>query len=195
MSNSAQARRAKQTANNLLYSMLATAAVVVVMVIITPRPTQSLLQPVKYEQVAKMAAKSTGKPVLAPPLLGKGWYSNSASWNTKTSDGVDNWYLGFVGPQDQYVALTQAYGTNPTWSVFQLKGDMPAGARKIGGRTFTVWKSTTTNSPRLSHDYALVTDITTATGTDQVIVFGTAHYATLTRFAALVAHNLNLLYP
>ena len=195
MSDASRERRAKQTVNNLIYSLLVTAGIVLVMVMITPRPSQSLLKPVDYVAVAKQASESSGAPVVAPKLLGKGWYSNSAYWRTKNADGVDTWSVGFVGPNNQYLAITQGFKTNPTWSVLQLKGCLPQGARVIGGRTFTVWKSTVQNNPRQSHDYSLVTDITTKTGTDQVIVYGTAGYAQLNRLAALVARQLDVLYP
>jgi hypothetical protein len=191
----ARERRARQTIINLLLSLAATAAIVVIMVLITPRPTTSLITPVDYEAVAREVASSSQVPVLAPRLLGHNWYSNSARWNSKTADGVSNWYVGFVGPDNQYLGLTQGYGTNPTWMVLQLKGDLPQGAIKIGGRTWTIWQSTVKNDPAKTRDYALVTDLKSGNRTDEVLVYGTASKADFRKFAALVAEQLKVLYP
>ena len=191
----AKQRRAKQTVNNLVYSLLATAAVVLIMVLIVPRPTKSLIAPVDYKAVALEAAQSSNLPVVTPKLLGKDWYSNSARWNTKSADGVDNWYVGFVGPKNQYLGLTQGYGTNPTWTFLQLKGDLSSGTVNIGGYKWDVWQSTTKNDPPLTRDYALVTDVQRGSVTDEVIVYGTASAAEFRAFAAEVASQLKSLYP
>ncbi|MEN9748134.1 MAG: hypothetical protein RLZZ603_826 [Actinomycetota bacterium] len=191
----AKQRRAKQTVNNLVYSLLATAAVVLIMVLIVPRPTKSLIAPVDYKAVALEASQSSNLPVVTPKLLGKDWYSNSARWNTKSADGVDNWYVGFVGPKNQYLGLTQGYGTNPTWTFLQLKGDLSSGTVNIGGYKWDVWQSTTKNDPPLTRDYALVTDVQRGSVTDEVIVYGTASAAEFRAFATEVASQLKSLYP
>ena len=191
----AKARRAKQTVNNLIYSLLATAAVVLVMVLVTPRPTTSLLNPVDYKSAAKEAAQSSGLPILKPALIGKGWYSNSARWNTKTADGVDNWYVGFVGPKNQYLGLTQAFNSNPTWTILQLKGDLVTGTANIGGYKWDVWQSTTKSAPPKTRDYALVTDIKAGDRTDEVIIYGTASPKEFRQFALAASEQLKLLYP
>ena len=191
----ARARRARQTVNNLIYSLLATGALVLIMVLITPRPTENLVKPVDYQSVASQVAETSGYPVLAPGLMGHGWYSNSARWNSKTADGVDNWYVGFVGPNNQYLGITQGYATNPTWVVLQLKGDLPSGATTIGGLHWTIWQSTEKNNPPKTRDYALVTDLKSGDRTDQVLIYGTAGKAEFKKFATLVSQRLKVLYP
>ncbi|MEN9714776.1 MAG: hypothetical protein RJA35_243 [Actinomycetota bacterium] len=191
----ARERRARQTVINLLLSLAATAGLVLIMVLVTPRPTTSLLQKVDYKAAAADAGKSANLPVIAPELINKTWYSNSARWNTKTADGVNNWYVGFVGPKNQYLGVTQGFGTNPTWVVLQLKGDLPTGATSIGGLRWTVWQSTTKNDPALTRDYALVTDVKAGTRTDQILVYGTASKNEFRKFATLVAERLKVLYP
>jgi hypothetical protein len=191
----ARLRRARQTTLNLLYSLAATAAIVLVMVLITPRPSTNLVQPVDYKAAAQEIRDTAKLPVLTPKLLGSGWYSNSARWNSKTADGVDNWYVGFVGPKNQYLGITQGFKANPTWVMLQLKGDLPQGAVSIGGKRWTVWQSTTKNDPAKTRDYALVTDVTTGSNTDSILVYGTASKAQFRQFATLVAQQLKVLYP
>ena len=200
----AKARRARQTLYNLLYSLAACIGLVVVMVLAVPRPSQSLLQPVDYAQVAASAAKSSKNAIVVPELLGKGWYSNSARWTGKAADGVNNWYVGFVGPKNQYLGLTQAFESNPTWLTLKLKGDLPTGSKTIDGRKWVVWQSTVTHNPAATMDYALVTDLaspnlkpgmtTSNTPTDQVIIYGTASKAEFNRFATLVNRAISLAY-
>lgn len=187
--------RAKQTLNNLLLSLAATAAIVLILVLVTPRPTTSLIQPVDYKASAQQIKDTTSKPILSPRLLGKGWYSNSARWNSGTADGVDNWYVGFVGPKNQYLGITQAFAANPTWVMLQLKGDLPQGAVTIAGVRWTVWRATTKNDPAKTRDYALVTDIKSGNQTDSVLLYGTASNAEFHQFATLVAQQLKVLYP
>jgi hypothetical protein len=204
----AKARRARQTLYNLLYSLAACIGLVVILVIAVPRPTQSLLKPVAYEQVAASAHESSGEPIVAPTMPGEGWYSNSARWNGKPVDGVANWYVGFVGPKNQYLGLTQAFVSNQTWLVLQLKGNIPTGTTTIDGRRWTVWQSGTKHDPVLTKDYAMVTEVPSAvhnavgtngnTGvsqaTDQVIIYGTASKAEFKEFALLVSKAIDKEY-
>jgi len=190
----AKAHRAKQTLNNLLLSLLATVGIVVIMILAVPRPNSSLLQKVDYRSVAQNTRTSTSLPIIAPKLLGQGWYSNSARWTSKAADGVQNWYVGFVGPKNQYLGLTQAFGSNPTWALLQLKGDIPTGSVKIAGLTWVEYKTISPSNPPKTRDYALVTDITAGTHTDQVLIYGTASKSEFNRFANLVAAQIQARY-
>jgi len=191
----ARERRAKQTVNNLIYSLIACLAIVAIIFLITPRPTTSLVPPVDYKADAKATAAAIHKPVVAPELPGKDWYSNADRFTSGSADGVDSWYVGFVGPQQQYVGITQGYGTNPTWIALQLQGDIPTGSKVIGGISWTIWKATSPSSPAKSRDYALVADFANGKTTDQVILFGTASTAEFNQFATRLAQNLKVLYP
>jgi len=190
----AKAHRAKQTINNLALSLLATIGVVVIMVLAVPRPNSSLLQQVDYRAVASNTHTSTNLPIVAPNLLGKGWYSNSARWTSKAADGVQNWYVGFVGPHNQYLGLTQAFASNPTWALLQLKGDIPTGSVKIAGRTWVVYNTTSPSTPPKTRDYALVTDVTAGSRQDQVLIYGTASKSEFNSFATLVAAQIQARY-
>ncbi|MEY4743615.1 MAG: hypothetical protein RIR34_954 [Actinomycetota bacterium] len=186
-SQSAKERRAKQTLNNLLLSLAATAGLVLILVLAVPRPNTSLLKAVDYKSSAQEAARSSSLPILAPSLMGKGWYSNSARWNSKTADGVSNWYVGFVGPKNQYLGLTQAFGSNQTWSLLQLKGNVPVGSVTMGGLKWIEWKATTVSNPPKTRDHAFVADIKVNDRLDQLLIYGTATESEFNRFAGLVA--------
>lgn len=192
----AKARRARQTLYNLLYSLAACLGLVIIMVLAVPRPNESLIQPVKYQEVAVSASQSSGQPIVAPKLFSSNWYSNSARWSAKPADGVANWYVGFVGPKNQYLGLTQAFGSNPTWLTLKLKGSVPTGTKNIQGRNWVVWQSTVKHSPAATMDYALVTDLPALVKgeTDQVIFYGTASKTEFEKFAQLVNRAITNAY-
>ena len=184
----AKKRRAKQTQNNLILSLLACLGMVAVLVLAVPRPTTSLIPHVDYQTVASQAANTSGLPVVAPALPNEKWYSNSARFTAKPADGVANWYVGFVGPNQEYLGLTQGFDANPTWTLLQLQGDIPSGTTTIAGTKWVVWQTTTKNNPPKSRDYALVADIA-ATGSapaQQFIVYGSATKSQLKSFAQSV---------
>ena len=184
----AKRRRAKQTQNNLILSLLACLGMVAVIVLAVPRPTTSLIPHVDYKTVASQAASTSNLPIVAPALPGAKWYSNAARFTAKPADGVANWYMGFVGPKEEYLGLTQGFGANPTWTLLQLEGDIPSGTVSISGTKWVIWQATTKNDPPKSRDYALVTDIA-ATGSapaQQFIVFGSATKSQLKSFAQSV---------
>ena len=108
---------------------------------------------------------------------------------------MDNWYVGFVGPKNQYLGLTQAFKANPTWTILQLKGSLVTGTLNIGGHKWDVWESTTKSNPPKTRDYALVTDIKSGDRTDEVIIYGTASQTEFRQFALAVSQQLKLLYP
>jgi Protein of unknown function (DUF4245) len=184
----AKKRRAKQTQNNLILSLLACLGMVAVLVLAVPRPTESIIPHVDYKTVASQAASTSNLPIVAPALPGSKWYSNAARFTAKPTDGVATWYVGFVGPKQEYLGLTQGFDANPTWTMLQLQGDVPTGAVSIAGTKWVIWQATTKSNPPKSRDYALVADIA-ASGSapaQQFIVFGSATKSQLRSFAQSV---------
>lgn len=186
----ARKRRARQTLNNLLLSLLATAGLVLLLILIVPRDDSNRLQPVDYKSVAAEIVSSSQLPVVVPELPGEDWWSNSARWNSKPADGVQNWYAGFVGPKNQYIGITQAFNSNPTWMALFLKGSVPTSTSELGGRSWIVYEATEQHDPPKTRDYALVTEV----NNDQIVLYGTASKAEFEEFAALVAEKIAEVY-
>lgn len=186
----AKVRRAKQTWNNLILSLVACFGLVIALVLIVPRDDSNRIQPVDYVSIAKSAADSSQLPILSPELISKDWYSNSARWAAKPADGVAVWYAGFVGPKSHYIGLTQAFNSNPTWLVLFLKESIISGEKTIGNRKYQIYESTVKNNPPKSKDYALVTQV----NNDQIILYGTASTEELEQFATLVNQQIDLKY-
>lgn len=186
----AKRRRARQTINNLLLSLAACAGLVIALVLIVPRDNTSKLQPADYVAIAADAAASSKEPILVPELLDSSWYSSAARWNSKATDGVASWYVGFVGKKGQYLGLTQAFASNPTWLTFYLKESLPTGETTVDNLKWTIYQAVTKNNPPKSRDFAMVTEI----NGDQIIVYGTASDTEFQNFVQLVSQEIHSKY-
>jgi hypothetical protein len=186
----AKKRRARQTQNNLMLSLLACFALVFAVVLMVPRDESNRIKPVDYVTTAQAAAQSSGKKILVPELINDKWWANSARWNSVAVDGVQNWYVGFVGPKNQYLGLTQAFDANPTWLAIQLKDDIQNGTITIAGRTWQVYVAAQPGDTVKTKDYALSTEV----NNDLVILYGTAGKAEFRQFAKIVGQQIEKIY-
>ena len=119
--DSAAKHRAKQTVVNLILSIIATLGIVLITILIVPRDDSNRIKPVDYLAVAASAEASSNLNLIAPALP-EGWWANQARWSSAASDGVLVWKVGFVGPDNQYIGLTQAFKVNPTWVSLRTQG-------------------------------------------------------------------------
>lgn len=167
-SDAAAKRRAKQTVINLALSLGASLGIVLVLILIVPRDDSNRIQPVDFTSIAMEAEVSSGKDIVAPQLP-QGWWSNSARWSAKPTDGVATWYVGFVGPKNQYIGLTQAFGVNPTWLAVELKNTAETGAVTIGDSTWTIYEALEQSNPKKTKDFIMVLN----NKPDAVLLYGT----------------------
>ncbi|MEO0067296.1 MAG: hypothetical protein RJB63_421 [Actinomycetota bacterium] len=168
--DAAAKRRARQTVNNLVLALIASLGIMIAIVLIVPRDDSNRIQPVDYKSIAAEAHASSGKQIIAPELP-SGWWSNSARWSPKPADGVQNWYAGFVGPKNQYIGLTQAFGVNPTWLAFQLKNSAKTGTQAVGNYTWDIYEATEPSDPPKTKDFMMVLNYNDH---DTALIYGVA---------------------
>lgn len=168
--DAAAKRRARQTVNNLVLALIASLGIMIAIVLIVPRDDSNRIQSVDYKSIAAEAHSSSGKQIVAPDLP-SGWWSNSARWSPKPADGVQNWYVGFVGPKNQYIGLTQAFGVNPTWLAFQLKNSAKTGTQAVGNFTWDIYEAVEPSDPPKTKDFMMVLNYNK---TDTAIIYGVA---------------------
>lgn len=163
-------RRARQTLNNLLLSLGASLGIVLVLILMVPRDDSNRIQPVDYKSVAADAASASSLPIIVPAKL-TGWWANSARYTTTkaAADGVATWYVGFVGPVNQHLGVTQAFGINPTWLAFELKNSAKTGTVQVGDKTWDVYEAIEPSKPAKTKDYEMVLRV----GNDVVLLYGT----------------------
>ena len=118
--DSAAVRRARQTLINLLLALGASVGVLLTFIMVVPRDDSNRIQPVDYISIAQDVRAATEIDVIAPANIPTGWWANNARWRDTTADGVNHWFIGFVGPKNQFVGITQAFDTNPTWLALKL---------------------------------------------------------------------------
>ncbi|MEN9967130.1 MAG: hypothetical protein RL036_363 [Actinomycetota bacterium] len=168
--DAAAKRRARQTVNNLVLALIASLGIMLAIILIVPRDDSNRIQKVDYKSIALEAHGSSGKQIVAPELPA-GWWANSARWSPKPVDGVQNWYVGFVGPKNQYIGLTQAFGINPTWLALQLKNNSKTGTQAIGAYTWDIYEATEPNDPVKTKDFMMVLNYNPQ---DVAIIYGVA---------------------
>ncbi|WP_172956009.1 DUF4245 family protein [Rhodoluna limnophila] len=180
--DSAAKHRAKQTVINLLLSLVASLGVMLAIILIVPRDDSNRIKPVDHIALAEGASAAAGRPVLGLPLP-EGWWANHATWVATAADGVDYWEVGFVGPKNQYIGLTQAFEVNPTWVALRSAGFIPDSSTTGSANWLKL-----TPGPNVDADPVLWT---LETDGDFVSLEGNATAAEFSEFANLVETELN----
>jgi hypothetical protein len=191
VSDAAAKRRARQTLINLLLSLGATIGVMLVLILAVPRDDSNRVQAVDYKELAVQAASQAPGPLLVPAIP-VDWYSNSARFRSATQDGVATWYAGFVGPNSEFIALTQGFDVNQTWLQIQLEANKPTEEVVLGNSTWEIFESTKENNPQKSKDFLMVLEY----DSNAVLVYGVAPRQQLEEFATqlsllIEANNTN----
>jgi hypothetical protein len=150
----------------------------VLLVLAVPRDDSNRVQPVDYVAIAEQAAAETSEKLLIPTIP-VDWYSNAARYRSSDQDGVANWYVGFVGPNSEFLAMTQALDVNQTWIQLMLESNKPTGKVELAGQSWQIFESVRENNPPKSKDYMMVLEY----DKNAVFVYGVAPTEVLEDFA------------
>ena len=161
-----RAHRAAQTVRNLVWALLATLAVVLFLVFVVVRPDPGPREPVDYLTIAEQAQSELDADVVAP-VLPDDWAANEAQ--LRTVGDIPVWYVGFITPGQQFVALNQGINANPTWVDNLLDSAQPTGSLIVDNITWTVYDHRGADDPG-NLAYALVTEHQEST----FVLYGTA---------------------
>lgn len=177
--------RNRQTTNNLVYSLLATLALVAIIVLFVPRSAPTTQTNVDYTSIAAQGQGSE-PDALAIPRLPKSWKSNSAELHTDTADKIDSWYIGLITPSTQYIGFTQGFKANDTWLANLLENSTGSGAVTIDGIKWTVYDNRNASRDVGNAKYAL----TTQSGHSTYVLLGTAKTAEFDTVAKSLAAQI-----
>lgn len=183
MSNRGAQYRAKQTVRNLIYSLLVTLGLVIAIILGVPRDDSNRLQPVDYVSIAQSATETEGALVLAPEIP-EGWYSNAARLDQTL--GVRGWYVGFVTDENEFIGLSQAFETNPSWEAELLKTNFLEGEIELAGRTWEIWPTINPQTPAGTKEFALKHSYENSV----VVIYGTADRSDFELVANAIAELL-----
>lgn len=138
-----QARRINAPARNMVISMLVMIAILIPILLLVPRLTsnQNMYNPqVDVPAIAYQSTQEAGYPVAAPTP--DDWTYNFARWNSNQTDKIDFWNSGVVSPGQQYVELTQASDTNPSWVAQKTNNSTITGEAEVAGITWETREGT-----------------------------------------------------
>lgn len=184
MSDSAAKHRAKQTVRNLILSLLVSLGLVVALVLGVPRDDSNRINSVDYQAIALEAKASLELPILSPEVPSD-WYSNSARLENELD--VQSWYIGFVTPENQFIAVAQAFESNPSWLALTLQGNWQDGEVLVEGRSWQIWPTLRPQTPKGTKEYAMVHEF----GSSAVIIYGTADEADFLILAEAISKQLD----
>lgn len=194
--DAAAKRRARQTVINLGLSLAATLGIVLITVLGVPRDDSARHNPVDYVAEGQAATESSNLPILLPKLE-SGWWANNTRWTASAAakDGVATWYAGFVGPKNQFIGITQAFGSNPTWLALQVATSVQKGTKTIGNIEWTLWQAAEPSDPPKTKDQIWSATLTRGGGEasesqDALLIYGTATEAEFEEFAKALSDSL-----
>ena len=176
--------RANQTLRNLVFALLASLAVVLVLVLVVVRPDGPPRAAVDYRADAAASQARAGQVLAAPPVPA-GWSANHDGLETG-SDSVVAWKVGFITPSGQYIGLVQGINANPTWIANELVNSRSTGVTSIGGHDWSLYDRRADKDPG-NYAYSLSTVI----GSSSIVLHGTAPTKEFSTLATAVAAQLD----
>lgn len=162
-----RAHRANQTTRNLILALIASLGLVLFLVLVVVRPSTNLVAPVNYRAVAAQAQHAIPVLLAAPPLP-KGWSSNDAELKSG-SGGAQTWYIGFITPKKQFIALEQGIDRSSSWSGSMIGNVQPTGHVTIYGVRWTEYDQRT-NADAGNFGYSMAATI----GATRFVLHGNA---------------------
>lgn len=166
--------RQRKTVNNLVFSLLVSLGLVLVIVLVVPRGTDTWsAHSVDVVQAATDAAPSAGHGLVAPDMP-EGWLPKQAELRGSSSGDITYWYVGYTTPDGAYAAVVQAFTASgapadPTWIAQQLEDQAATGVETLSGFEWTVYDHQDRNADKANMLYGLQTELD---GT-ALLVYGT----------------------
>lgn len=182
---SSRVYRSSQTFRNLIAALVATLAVVAIVILGVPRgDLTGTADEVEVAPIAEGLSEAYGRIVIAPEVPGD-WRVNSAQME---GESVPTFAIVYVPDETSFLRVAQAFEPDPSWVSRTLSGARPNGSVTVDG---IEWDRYEIDDPSRAGNisYALAT----AAGPDQVLVYGTADPETTAEAAAGVADQIRAL--
>ena len=174
--------RANQTALNLVGATIASLAIVAFLIIVVVRPAPAPAESIDYATIASQAQVSSAQALVVPELP-ESWTANDARFATKQQ--VPTWYIGFVTPTTQFIALNQGIDANRTWQAAILENALETGSVTIAGISWTVFDHRDASNPG-NYAYSLAT----TSGATTIVLHGTADDSEFEALATAIASSM-----
>lgn len=176
--------RSRKTINNLVFSLLVTVGLVAAIYFLVPRADGEPNWQVDYVAQSEIASQSLGEELLVPAMPEQ-WRANAAELRNAANGQVTSWYIGFITPQDKFIAFNEAFDANETWVANELKDYPASGTKNIDGQEWTVYDNRSYKDAG-NVQYAMVTTL----GRSTVVLYGTADDAEFDQLATSITADL-----
>lgn len=161
-----KAYRSSQTVRGLVAALLATLAIVVVIVLAVPRGEPATERTVDVTGIAADVESSLGSPVIVPDL-DDFWRVNAAGLTSGATPVWDVTLAPAAENERGFIKLAQAFGVDSSWAPQRLNGIAPTDSTTIGGIEWDVY-SLGDAGAKQNVTYA----IGTQAGDDYVLLYG-----------------------
>lgn len=181
---SSRVYRGSQTTRNLVAALLATLAVVLVIVLAVPRGNVPSTGRIDVAAVAKDAASAYGRTVIVPKVPSS-WTVNAAAVE---GDDVQTWTVVYATGATGYLRVSQGFDADTAWDARLLAGASADGTITVDGISWTRYAiSDPARAGNVS--YAIGTDA----GIDRVLIYGMTDADIAATAAAGVADQIRTL--
>jgi hypothetical protein len=172
---------------NLVAALLATLAVVVVIMFAVPRGTPPEREPIDVAAVAESIAASEERTVITPEMS-DGWVVNNAGIEGNGSVRAFTVVYAPAGEDQRgFLRVAQGFDADEAWAARVLSGSAPQDTVTIDGIT---WERYDLDADRTGNiTVALATDA----GTDTVLIYGAAAEKALEETARSVTDQITAL--
>ncbi|MBO9626831.1 MAG: DUF4245 domain-containing protein [Microbacterium sp.] len=163
---SSRAYRSSQTIRSLVAALIATLAIVAVIVFAVPRGEPASAPHVDVARIAADVESTMDSPVIVPDT-GTFWRINDAGL---TGGATNVWDVTLAPAADEergFIKLAQAFHADSSWAPQRLNGVAPTDTTTIAGRTWDVFKVGDAGAKQ-NVTYA----IGTQAGDDYVLLYG-----------------------
>ena len=168
-------RRGRQSAADLLRSMLLVLAGVLALVLLAPTPDEPLRQPVDVEGTAQLAGPDA--PVVVPALP-DGWSPNAARFAPLPGGSLRTWHVGYVTPSGRYAGLEVVRDATPRWLAQVTSRGEELGVQEVAGERWRELVSADGRRRSLVLERDQVTTVVTGTAVlDELAVLAEAAVA------------------
>ena len=182
--SSASERRNRHNVFTLTGALLASFAIVFVVILLTVRPDPTTRPAIDWHSVA---ASAPGTVALADPTFDPAdgdWWANRAEY----LDGANpEWYIGFVSPTNGFVAIHQ-FTNEVSPELADVLSSVPGAPISLGGAQWVAYDRSQLDNPG---NYRTVYEIELPDG-GILMVSGTAQDSEIERVASLALESMTI---
>lgn len=175
-------RRANQTLFNLVVATVASLGIVLFLVIVVVRPTPAPAPAIDVPTVAAEAQPGADAPLVVPRVPST-WSANAARFGQTAQ--VPTWYVGYITPSNQFIALNQGIGANPTWLAEVTANLDVTGSAVLDGVSWQLYDNRDASDPG-NHAFAMSATV----GDSTIVLHGSGSDAEFQTLAATVSARI-----